>query len=91
MIGKSGFNWLIAGSIATLLLVAAIGINSSHSKPCAERQCFSKLDKRLGAIESEMKVRTQDRYTGTDARRDLERLDRRIDALHGEVHKDDAP
>ena len=85
---ESAIHWIIASLIAAGIAWGLVMMHASENKPCTEKRCYVVLDKRLASIESEMKARTVDRYTGTDARRDLERLDKRIDALHGEVHKD---
>jgi hypothetical protein len=55
-----------------------------------ENRCHIDLDKRIAALEAAMLARTQDRYTGTDAKRDLLIINQRIDAVQAEmreVHK----
>ena len=82
------FNWTVAALIASLIAWLTLSMHTREQKPCIERPCYAKLDNRLGAIEAEMKVRTQDRYTGKDARRDLELVNKRIDNLHAELRKE---
>jgi len=84
VVRKIAVNWFVAGLIASILIAGALALSSGHRRPCAERQCFAGLDSRLAAIEAEMKVRTADRYTGSDAKRDLIVINKRIDAMHAE-------
>ena len=81
-------NWIIAALIASLIAFLTLSLHVRDSKPCLERPCYAKLDSRLAAIEAEMKVRTQDRYTGKDAKRDLSLVNQRIDNLHAELRED---
>ncbi len=78
-------NWIIAALIASLIAFLTVSMHAREMKPCIERPCYAKLDSRLASIEAEMKVRTQDRYTGKDAKRDLELVNQRIDNLHKEL------
>ena len=84
VVRKSAFNWLVAGLIASIFLAGVIALKNGHHRPCSERKCFSQLDSRLAAIEAEMKVRTADRYTGSDAKRDLIIINKRIDSMHAQ-------
>ena len=84
-IAASVINWTIAALIASLIAFLTLSMHTRDRKPCIERPCYAKLDSRLAAIEAEMKVRTQDRYTGKDAKRDLELINQRIDNLHEEI------
>jgi hypothetical protein len=85
-LAAGAFTWMVSGVIATIIASGIAWLmlagHRDEKKPCEERQCFSQLDRRLAAIEAEMKVRTADRYTGTDAKRDLLIINQRIDALH---------
>jgi hypothetical protein len=84
MIVKSAITWMIAAIIAAMIGGVTVAMHNSDRRPCAERRCYAELDNRLAAIEAEMKVRTADRYTGSDAKRDLLIINRRIDAIHTE-------
>lgn len=81
---KGAISWIIAGVVSSAIAVVAVSIYSKDSKPCSERRCFSELDVRIAALEASMKARTADRYTGTDAKRDLLIINRRIDSIHAE-------
>jgi hypothetical protein len=82
MIIKSAITWIISAAIASLIAFVTMEMHSSNRIPCADRKCYAQLDTRLAVIEAEMKVRTADRYTGADAKRDLLIINRRIDAIH---------
>jgi len=78
---------LIAGAITWTFLIFHARENNAN---CAENPCHLNYERRLAAIEAAMVARTQDRYTGADAKRDLALINQRIDALqrlHQEQHK----
>jgi len=80
-------HWMIAGVIAAIIAWLFIDSHISDRKPCAQRVCFAQLDGRLSAIEAEMKVRTEDRYRGSDAKRDKLAMQAEINALRAEINK----
>ena len=87
---ESLMHWTIAAVIAGAIAWAFVLLHAADTRPCTQRECISDIDKRLAAIEAAMLVRTQDRYTGSDAKRDLLVIHQRIDALqrlHQEKHK----
>lgn len=88
---KDAFNWLIAAVLAFIITWAFLIFHARESEAnCAQNPCHLDYERRLSAIESAMVARTQDRYTGTDAKRDLTLINQRIDALHRqqmELHK----
>jgi hypothetical protein len=86
-IAASVINWTIAALIASLIAFLILTMHTRENKPCLERPCYAKLDSRLAAIEAEMKVRTQDRYTGTDAKRDLHLMQRQIEDVRSQCLK----
>lgn len=89
-LASSAFHWTVAAVISTVLLfiVGAIVARGHDEKaPCIERPCYVALDKRLAAIEAQMLARTQDRYTGTDAKRDLALVRQDIQAIRIEINK----
>jgi hypothetical protein len=88
---KDAFNWLIAAVLAVMIAWAFMIFHARESEAnCAQNPCHLNYERRLSAIEAAMVARTQDRYTGTDAKRDLLIINQRIDAmqrLHQEQHK----
>jgi hypothetical protein len=74
---------LIAGVIAYIMLYA----HSKDTTPCIQRQCYQLLDARLAAIEAELAVRTEDRYHGTDAKRDQALMLKEINNVRAELNK----
>jgi hypothetical protein len=88
---ESVMHWIIAAVIAGGIAWAFVMIHMRESEAnCAQNPCHLDYERRLAAIESAMVARTQDRYTGTDAKRDLTIINQRIDALqrlHQDSHK----
>lgn len=80
-------HWVIAGVIAAGIAWVMVSSHLNERKPCAERSCFIQLDRRLAAIEADMKARTQDRYTGTDAKRDLLIINHRLDRIQAQIRE----
>lgn len=78
-------HWLIAASVAALIAWMFVRAHAVSNVPCSEQRCIAAIESRLAAIEAEMKVRTVDRYTGSDAKRDLSLINQRIDALHHRI------
>lgn len=85
-VAESLMHWTIAGIIAGAIAWLFLFMHVNENRPCRERPCFTQLDKRLAAIEAEMRARTVDRYTGADAKRDLALINQRIDTLHEKIH-----
>ena len=75
-------HWLIAGLVAAAIAWMFVRAHTVSNTPCSEQRCIAGIEQRLAAIESEMRTRTVDRYTGSDAKRDLIIINQRIDALH---------
>jgi hypothetical protein len=88
---ESALHWIIAAVIAGAITWTFLVFHSRESEyNCASNPCHLDYERRLSAIEGAMVARTQDRYTGTDAKRDLIIINQRIDALqrlHQEQHR----
>jgi hypothetical protein len=88
---ESVLHWIIAAVIAGAIAWTFVVFHMRESEAnCAQNPCHLDYERRLAAIESAMVARTQDRYTGSDAKRDLLIINQRIDALqrlHQEQHK----
>ena len=88
---ESLMHWTIAAVIAGGIAWAFVVLHMRESEAnCAQNPCHLDYERRLSAIEAAMVARTQDRYTGTDAKRDLLIINQRIDAIHRqqqELHK----
>jgi hypothetical protein len=79
---KDAFNWLIAAVLAIIITWSFLMYHSRESDAnCAKNPCHLDYERRLSAIEAAMVARTQDRYTGADAKRDLALINQRIDSL----------
>ena len=75
-------HWSIAAVIAGGIAWAFVVLHMRESEAnCAQNPCHLDYERRLSAIEAAMVERTQDRYTGSDAKRDLLIINQRIDAL----------
>ena len=88
---ESVLHWIIAAVIAAAITWTFLIFHSRESESnCASNPCHLDYERRLSAIEAAMVARTQDRYTGSDAKRDLTIINQRIDAIHRqqqELHK----
>jgi len=75
---RVAWHWLIAGLIATSIASAGLSLIYSQynqrqthvEKPCAQRACFAQLEVRISSLETEIRARTENRYTSQDAERD---------------------
>ena len=85
---ESIMHWIIAAVIAGGIAWAFVAFHMRESETnCASNPCHLDYERRLSAIEAAMVARTQDRYTGADAKRDLALINQRIDALQQEQRK----
>ena len=82
---ESAMHWMIAGVVAAFIAWIFVRAHAVSNTPCLEQRCIAELDSRLAAIEAEMRTRTVDRYTGSDAKRDMSLVNQRIDALHARI------
>jgi hypothetical protein len=80
---ESILHWIVAAVIAGAITWTFLVFHSRNSESnCVSNPCHLDYERRLSAIEAAMVARTQDRYTGTDAKRDLLIINQRIDAIH---------
>jgi hypothetical protein len=85
-------HWMLAAVIAAMITWTFMAMHIHESDVnCMDNRCHIDLEKRIAALEAEMRARTQDRYTGTDAKRDLLVINQRIDALHAEIREAHRP
>jgi parvulin-like peptidyl-prolyl isomerase len=81
-------HWSFAAIIAAVIAWTFLAVHVKESDVnCMENRCHIDLDKRIAALEAAMLARTQDRYTGTDAKRDLLIINQRIDAVQAEMRE----
>jgi hypothetical protein len=79
---ESIMHWAIAAIIAGAIAWTFVVFHMRESEAnCASNPCHLDYERRLSAIEAAMVARTQDRYTGADAKRDLALINQRIDSL----------
>jgi hypothetical protein len=85
---ESALHWIIAAVIAGAITWTFLVFHSRESEyNCASNPCHLDYERRLSAIEGAMVARTQDRYTGTDAKRDLIITNQRIDGVRRECRE----
>ena len=84
---EAAAHWMMAGIIAAVIAWVFIDNHVSERKPCIERPCFAMLDARISSIETEIQARTEDRYRGSDAKRDNAAIRAEIHALRLELNK----
>jgi len=85
---ESVLHWIIAAVIAGAIAWAFVAFHLRESETnCAKNPCHLNYERRLSSIEAAMVARTQDRYTGADAKRDLALINQRIDALQKQINE----
>ena len=85
---ESIMHWIIAAVIAAAITWTFLIFHSRNSEAnCTRNPCHLDYERRLSAIEAAMVARTQDRYTGTDAKRDLTIVNQRFEALQRECRE----
>ena len=77
---------LIASGIAVVIVWNFVADHraAENGIGCNKNPCVIILDKRLTSVESEMRTRTTDRYTGLQAKRDREMIQQEIDNVRNE-------
>ena len=85
---ESALHWIIAAVIAGAITWTFLIFHSRNSEAnCTRNPCHLDYERRLSAIEGAMVARTQDRYTGSDAKRDLTLINQRIEGLQRECRE----
>lgn len=83
---EQAVHWVIAAALAALIAWMFVRVHTANNTPCNEQRCVAEIEKRISVLDARMRVMTEDRYTGSDAKRDLIIINKRIDALHENIH-----